>query len=115
MHLIERYYAMVRNARSQVIPILQGVYRGAQDEIDTGQSRAATIDAQVVADTLYSMLCIAKGRFDPQETARLAVVNVSSLTPVEVIHQSYFPQYSMFSDPYHGFPLRDGILAADKQ
>ena len=115
MNLIERYNAMVRNARSQVIPILQGVYRDAQEEINAGQLRAATMDAQVVADALYSMLCIAKERFNPEETARLAVVDVSSLTPVEVIHQSYFPQHSFFTDPYFGFPVRDGILAGGKQ
>jgi hypothetical protein len=115
MNLIERYNAMVRNARSQVIPILQGVYRGAQNEIDAGQLRAATMDAYVVADALYTMLCIAKGRFEPEEMARLAVVDVSSLTPVEVIHQSYFPQHSFFSDPYSGFPVRNGILAGGKQ
>jgi hypothetical protein len=115
MHLIERYDAMVRNARSQVMPILQGVYRGAQAEIDAGQLRAATMDAYVVADTLYTMLCIAKGRFDPKELAQLAIVDVSSLTPAEVIHQSYFPQHSYFSDPYFGFPVRDAILAEGKQ
>jgi len=115
MSLIERYNAMVRNARSQVIPILHGVYRGAQDEIDAGQRHAATMDAQVVADALYTMLCIAKERFDPEETARLAVLDVSSLTPVEVIHQSYFPQYALFSDPYFGFPVRNGILDHEKQ
>jgi hypothetical protein len=115
MNLIERYNAMVRNARSQIIPIVQGVYHGAQDEIDAGQLRAATMDAQVAADALYTMLCIARQRFDPEETARLAVVDVSSLTPVEVIHQSYFPQYSFFSDPYSGFPVRDGIINQKKQ
>lgn len=115
MNLIERYNAMVRNARSQVLPILQGVYRGVQDEINAGQLRAATMDTQVVADALHTMLCIAKERFDPEETARLAVVDVSSLTPVEVIHQSYFPQHSFFTEPYFGFPVRGGILAGGKQ
>ncbi|MDZ4289401.1 MAG: NPCBM/NEW2 domain-containing protein [Prosthecobacter sp.] len=115
MNLIERYNAMVRNARSQVIPILQGVYRSARNEIDAAQMRAATVDAEVVADALYTILCIAKGRFDPEEVVRLAVVDVSALTPVEVIHQSYFPQHSYFSDPYFGFPLRDGILDEAKQ
>jgi len=37
------------------------------------------MDAYVVADALYTMLCIAKGRFDPEDVARLAVVDVSSL------------------------------------
>jgi hypothetical protein len=115
MNLIERYNAMVRNARAQVVPILNGVYRNAQAEVDAGQLRAATVDAQVVADALYTILCIAKGRFDADEAARLALADLSALTPVEVIHQSYFPQHSFFSDPYYGFPLRDGILGLDKQ
>jgi hypothetical protein len=114
-HLMERYNAMVRNARAQIIPILQGTFRGVQEEVAAGQMRAATMDAQVVADALYSMLCIAKDRFEAEEVAKLERIDLSSLTPNEVICQSYFPQHTYFSDPYFGPPLKNGILDAEKK
>lgn len=110
MHLTERLHAEIRNARAQVIPILQGVFRGAQAEIDAARRRAATMDAQVAADALHSILAIARQRFEPEERARLDVVDVAALTPLEVVGSSYFPQYSYFSNPYFGFPVRGAIL-----
>ena len=115
LHLMERYNAMVRNARSQVMPILQGVFSRNQEAINAGQLRAATMDAEVAADVLHTVLCIARERFEPGEVEQLAETPLSSLTPVEVINQSYFPQHTYYSDPYYGFPVRDGILSADRQ
>lgn len=110
MHLTERLHAEIRNARAQVIPILQGVFQNAPESIDAGRRRAATMDAQVAADALYSILAVAKGRFEPDEKARLDSVDVAALTPLEVINQAYFPQFSYFSNPYFGFPVRNAIL-----
>jgi|GEM_PF-430760 len=110
MHLTERLHAAIRNARAQVIPILQGVFRKDDAAIDAGRRRAATMDAQVAADALYSILAVAKSRFEPDEKARLDTVDVAALTPLEVINQSYFPQFSYFSNPYFGFPVRNAIL-----
>lgn len=110
MHLTERLHSEIRNARAQVIPILQGVFRKDDAAIDEGRRRAATMDAQVAADALYSILAIAKNQFEPAEKARLDSVDVAALTPLEVINQSYFPQFSYFSNPYFGFPVPNAIL-----
>ena len=113
-NLVERLNAEIRNARSQLIPILQGVFKDAQEEIDRGRLRAATMDAQVAADALHTIISIAKARFEPEEKARLENVDVTTLTPLEVISQSYFPQNSYFSNPYFGYPVRDGIMEEGK-
>ena len=107
MHLTERLHEEIRHARAQVIPILQGVFRHAEAEIDAGRRRAATLDAQVAADALHSILAVAKQRFEPDEKARLDTVDAAALTPLEVVSSSYFPQYSYFSNPYFGFPVRN--------
>jgi hypothetical protein len=109
-NLIERFNPMVRNSRSQIIPILEGVFNHDSAKADAGRLRAATMDAEVVADALYTLLSIAKGHFDPAEVATLKVRDLSSLTPLEVINQSYFPQFTYFSNPYPGYPLRDATL-----
>jgi hypothetical protein len=109
-NLIERFNPMVRNARAQIIPILEGVFDHNSTKVDEGRLRAATMDAEVVADALYTILSIAKDRFDPAQVATLKVCNLSSVTPLEVINQSYFPQFTYFSNPYFGYPLRDATL-----
>lgn len=109
-HLIERLNFAVRNARAQVIPILQGVFANDPAAMDAGRRRAATVDAQVSADALYTICCIAKNRFDAAEKARLDTVDVVPLTPLEVISQSYFPQNTFFSNPFFGYPTANGIL-----
>lgn len=109
-HLTERLHFAVRNARSQVIPILQGVFADRQDAIDAGRRRAATVDAQVAADALHTIFSIAKNRFEDAEKSALEQVPLSDLTPLEVISQSYFPQNAYFSNPYFGYPTRDCIL-----
>lgn len=116
-HLLERMNFAIRNARAQVVPILQGVFKNDQPAVDAGRRRAATVDAQVSADLLYTFLCIARNRFEPAETAALERVSMTDLTPLEVMNQSYFPQFSYFSNPYFGYPVRGGILkdGADKQ
>ena len=109
-NLIERLNVEVRNARAQLIPILEGVFHGSDSEMESGRARAGVVDAQVAADALYTLLSMVQNRFDPDQRKQLESRDVSSLTPLEAIHQSYFPQFAFFSDPYSGYPTRDGIL-----
>jgi hypothetical protein len=109
-HLVERLHFAIRNARSQVIPILQGVFAKDQQAMDAGRRKAAQVDAQVSADALHTIVCIAKGKFDDAEKALLETVDVAALTPLEVIAQSYFPQNAFFSNPFFGYPTTNGIL-----
>ncbi len=109
-HLVERLHFAVRNARSQVIPILQGVFAKDQPAMDAARRTAATVDAQISADALHTILCIGKNRFDVAEKAELEMVDVAALTPLEVIAQAYFPQNAFFSNPFFGYPTANGIL-----
>lgn len=110
LHLTERLHFAVRNARAQVIPILQGVFANDAAATDAGRRRAATVDAEVAADALYTILCIAQAKFDDAEKAKLETVNMVALTPLEVIAQAYFPQNTFFSNPFFGYPTPNGIL-----
>jgi hypothetical protein len=110
LHLTERLHFAVRNARAQVIPILQGVFADDAAAKDAGRRRAATVDAQVAADALYTIVCIAQAKFDDGEKAKLETVDMGALTPLEVIAQAYFPQNTFFSNPFFGYPTADGIL-----
>ena len=109
-HLVERLHFAVRNARAQVIPILQGVFADDQPAMDAGRRKAATVDAQISADALHTILCIGKNRFDDAEKAQLENVDMATITPLEVIAQSYFPQNTFFSNPYFGCPTPNGVL-----
>ena len=109
-HLVERLHCAIRNARSQVIPILQGVFANDQPSMDAGRRKAAIMDAQISADALHTILCIGKNRFDDAEKAQLESVDMAALTPLEVIAQAYFPQNSFFSNPFFGYPTPNGIL-----
>ena len=109
-HLTERLHFAVRNARAQVIPILQGVFADDAAAMDVGRRRAATVDAQVAADALHTIVCIAKTKFDDAEKAKLETVDMAALTPLEVIAQAYFPQNTYFSNPFFGYPTPNGIL-----
>ena len=109
-HLTERLHFAIRNARAQVIPILQGVFADDAAAMDAGRRRAATVDAQVAADALYTIMCIARTKFDDVEKAKLETVDMAALTPLEVIAQAYFPQNAFFSNPFFGYPTPNGIL-----
>ncbi len=110
-NLVERLNELVRNARGQLLPILQGVFRNDQAAITAGRVRAAEFDAAVVADAMYTILSIAVGKTDATAAAALNTRHVESLTPLEVVNQSYYPQFSYFSDPYFGYPVQNGIMA----
>jgi len=109
-HLTERLHAEIRHARAQVIPILQGVFAADQPAIDAARRRAATMDAQVAADAIFTILSIARNRFEPADQAALEQVSLADLTPLEVIAQSYFPQNTYYSNPFFGYPTPDGLL-----
>lgn len=113
-NLIEELNPIVRNSRAQLIPILQGIYRGSEQDVQEGRRRAALMSAKVAADVLHSILSVAKERYDEEEVGRLRARDLSSLTPLQVVNQSYFPQYTYFNDPYFGYPVVNGILEEGK-
>ena len=75
-----------------------------------GAGRPRSLDAQISADALHTILCIGKNRFDDAEKAQIESVDIAALTPLKVIAQAYFPQNSFFSNPFFGYPTPNGIL-----
>jgi len=101
------------NARSTVVPIINGLYAGDPEAVTAAQVKAATRDGQVVADALYSMLCLGLNRPDATAAERLATVDLSERLPLEA-PQLFMPQSTFFSKPYWGFPQRALILEEGK-
>ena len=63
--------------------------------------KAATMDAKVVADAFYTILCIGTGKFDARERESLRSVGIASFFPLEAVNL-YFPRSEFFSSPYWG-------------
>jgi hypothetical protein len=75
----------------------------------THQMKAAVMDAQVVADALYTILCLSSKRFDSAEQEVLRHVDIAAYWPVEAVNL-YYPQSHFFSSPYWGHACSGFIL-----
>ena len=108
--LMHRVHEGILNARSTTIPIMQAHYAGDKAAVEKHQLRAASVDAQVVADALHTILSLGSGKFD--ETARKALqqVQISTFLPLEAA-SLYYPQTQFFSSPHWGHP-RSGVVLA---
>lgn len=100
----------VLNARSQVIPIVQALYAEDKDAVAAAQLICAQRDAEVVADALYTVMCLGTGRPDEAERDALQEADLSDLMPLEAPHL-FTPQSSFFSKPYWGYAHRGVVLA----
>ncbi len=112
--LLHRVHEGIINARGTTIPIIQALY--AQDEkgVVTNQLKAATKDAQVVADALYTILCLGTKKLEPGEQTSLKTVAIGAFFPLEAA-SLYYPQTQFFSAPYWGFPHSGVILKEGKK
>jgi hypothetical protein len=115
-HLLRRAQDATLRARSQIIPIIQSLYAGDTNAVNSAQKVVADFDVQVVADALHTVFCLGHKTFDARDQERLASVDLSAMNPLET-PDLYFPQTSFFSKPYWGFPstgqiLRNGAEAA---
>lgn len=111
--LMHRVHEGIVNARSTTIPIIQALYAEDKDTVNQHQLRAATVDAQVVADMLHTVLCIGAQRFDEAQLAAVRSVPISAFFPLEAA-SLYFPQSQFFSSPYFGPPRVGSVLAGGK-
>ncbi|MDD4870180.1 MAG: NPCBM/NEW2 domain-containing protein [Kiritimatiellae bacterium] len=113
--LLQRAHEAIINARGQVIPIIQGLYAGDTNAVCTAQQKAATLDATIVADALYTVICLGAQRPDPKAQTALQRFDISSQISLESTNL-FRPQAAFFGRPYWGYPqsgviLRDGTNA----
>lgn len=108
--LLHREHEAMVNARASTIPIIQALYAGDTNAVTAWQLKAATKDAEVVADALHTICRLAAGAFDEQEKAALGVVDIASHWPGEATNL-YWPQSMFAGSPNWGPPTRGGLLA----
>lgn len=98
----------ILNARSTTIPIIQALYADDAKAVVSGQMKAATMDAKVVADAFYTILCLGAEKFDASERESLRTVGIGSFSPLEAVNL-YFPQSEFAGSPNWGY-ARSGVL-----
>lgn len=109
LNLLRRAQEGTVYARGQVIPIIQALYAGDTKTSNAAQQKAALVGARLVADALYTVICLGLGKVDPKEAAQLQTTDLSAFAPNEAA-SLYPPQASFFSKPYWGHALRGVIL-----
>jgi hypothetical protein len=108
--LMHRVHEEIINARSTTVPIIQALYREEKASVVKHQMRAAVIDAQVVADAVYTTLCVGMQKYAASEEAALKQVQMGTFFPLEAA-SLYYPQAQFFSSPNWGCP-RSGVILA---
>lgn len=108
--LMHRVHEEILNARSTTVPIIQALYREDKVDVVKHQMRAAVMDAQVVSDAVYTMLCLGMQKFADPEQAKLTEVLIGSFFPLEAA-SCYYPQSQFFSSPNWGH-ARSGVILA---
>lgn len=103
-HLYERYQHMIRIARAQIAPVVQGIYADDKPRADAARAAAATACAQVLADAWHTAFAISQGRFAEEELEGLSTRSLVDLTPIAAACGS----------PY-GTPMRNGSLGPGRR
>jgi hypothetical protein len=112
--LMHRLHEAILNARSTTIPILQALYAEDKESVVKHQLRAAVVDGQVLADALYTIICLGTNRIAENEGTALEAVAIGNFFPLEALNL-YYPQAEFFSAPHWGYPRSGVILAGGKQ
>lgn len=99
--LLHRLHEGVLNARSTTFPIIHALNAGDEETKLKWQLKAATFDAQVVADAMHTILCLGMEKFDAGEEKQLGSVDITSFWPQEAL-SLYYPQTHFFSSPNWG-------------
>jgi hypothetical protein len=108
--LMHRVHEGILNARSTTIPIMQALYAADQATVVKHQLRAATVDAQVVADAFYTILCLGAQKFEGNESQDLQEVQIGAFFPLEAV-SLYYPQSQFSGSPNWGH-ARSGVILA---
>ncbi|RFC43618.1 MAG: NPCBM/NEW2 domain-containing protein [Verrucomicrobia bacterium] len=112
--LMHRLHEAILNARSTTIPILQALYAEDKESVVKHQLRAAVVDGQVLADALYTIICLGTSKIAQNEGTALEAVGIGNFFPLEAL-SLYYPQAEFFSAPHWGYPRSGVILAGGKQ
>jgi len=107
--LLHRVHEGIINARSTTVPIIQALYAGDEKARVTHQLRAATKDAQVVADAMHTILCLGAGKLETEAQKACEQTSIATFWPIEAVHL-YYPQSHFFSSPYWGHPCSGGVM-----
>lgn len=108
--LMHRVHEGILNARTTTVPIIQALYREDKESVVKHQLRAAVMDAQVVADAVYTMLCLGMQKYADAEQKALKEVQIGAFFPLEAA-SCYYPQSQFFSSPNWGH-ARSGVILA---
>lgn len=108
--LMHRLHEGILNARTTTVPIIQALYAEDKDTVVKHQLRAATVDAQVVADALFTILSLGAQKFETTADVATKRVQIGAFLPIEAA-SLYYPQAQFFSSPHWGFPQSGRILA----
>jgi hypothetical protein len=107
--LLHRVHEGIINARSTTVPIIQALYAGDEQGRLTHQLKAATKDAQVVADAMHTILCLGAGKFDIEAQKTCDHISIASFWPTEAVHL-YYPQSHFFSSPFWGHACSNVVM-----
>lgn len=99
--LLHRVHEGILNARSTTVPIIQALYGGDDTAKVTWQTKAATKDAQIVADAMHTILCLGTEKFEAASRKNCEHISIATFLPVEAVHL-YYPQSHFFSSPFWG-------------
>jgi len=107
-HLLHRVHEGIINARGTTFPIIQALYADNADAVRENQMKAAVVDAQVVADAVYTLLCLGAEKFEPAERDALASASIAGYFPLEAVNL-YYAQTQFGSSPNWG-PPQSGLI-----
>lgn len=107
--LLHRVHEAIINARSTTVPIMRALYADDPATVVKHQLRAATKDAQVVADAMHTIVCLGSARFDTEAKKRCERVSIARFWPVEAVNL-FYPQSHFFSAPFWGHAFSNVVM-----
>ncbi|MGB0583269.1 MAG: NPCBM/NEW2 domain-containing protein, partial [Limisphaerales bacterium] len=107
--LLHRVHEAIINARSTTVPIMRALYADDRAAVVKHQLRAATKDAQVVADAMHTIVCLGSARFDKKARAQCERVSIARFWPVEAVNL-FYPQSHFFSAPFWGHASSNVVM-----
>lgn len=106
--LLHRVHEGIINARSTTFPIINALNAGDEEEKLKWQLKAATFDAQVVADAVHTLLCLGAQKFESKEQEALRSTGIAAFWPEEAL-SLYYPQTHFAGSPNWGH-ARAGVV-----
>ncbi|WP_449071682.1 NPCBM/NEW2 domain-containing protein [Prosthecobacter sp.] len=106
--MLHRVHEGIINARSTTLPIINALNAGDEEEKLKWQLKAATFDAQVVADAMHTILCLGAQKFEDKAQEQLRSVSIATFWPEEAL-SLYYPQTQFAGSPHWGH-ARVGVV-----